>query len=77
MHGGWVLFSKGPPARKGSHFRNHTPMTFQIPLDNERGQTTAEYAVALTAITLAVIGALGLLAGRVGTVITNVAQLIR
>jgi Flp pilus assembly pilin Flp len=77
MHGGWVLFPKGPPARKGSHFRNHTAMTSRIPLHSERGQTMAEYAVALTAITLAVIGALGLLTGRVGTVITNVAQLIR
>jgi Flp pilus assembly pilin Flp len=37
----------------------------------------AEYAVALSAITMLVIGALGLVSGRVSTIITNVAGLIK
>jgi Flp pilus assembly pilin Flp len=52
-------------------------MTCRIRPNSERGQTMAEYAVVLTLITIVVIGALELLAGRVGTVITNVAGLIK
>lgn len=43
---------------------------------NESGQTMAEYGVVLTVITIACLGALGLLAGNVISAIARVAGLI-
>ena len=42
----------------------------------EEGQTMAEYGVVLAVITLAVIGAITLLSGRVRDAITSVANLL-
>lgn len=52
-------------------------MTRRLRFHSEHGQTMAEYAVALSAITMLVIGALALVSGRVSTIITNVAGLIK
>jgi Flp pilus assembly pilin Flp len=43
---------------------------------DEKGQTMAEYAVVLAVITIAVFGALALLAGNIVTAITRVAGYI-
>jgi len=43
---------------------------------DEEGQTMAEYAVILTVVTLAVLTAIGLLSGNIGTVISKVADAI-
>jgi Flp pilus assembly pilin Flp len=43
----------------------------------EEGQTMAEYAVILTLITAAVIGALALLSGNITTVLNGIAGLIK
>ncbi|HEY2373709.1 MAG TPA: Flp family type IVb pilin [Gaiellaceae bacterium] len=43
---------------------------------DEDGQTMAEYAVILTVVTLAVLTAIGLLSGNIGTVINRVADAI-
>jgi len=43
---------------------------------DEEGQTMAEYAVILTVVTLAVLTAIGLLSGNIGTVINRVADAI-
>jgi Flp pilus assembly pilin Flp len=40
----------------------------------ERGQTMAEYAVVLAVITIAVVAALYLLSGNVGTAISRVSS---
>jgi Flp pilus assembly pilin Flp len=45
-------------------------------LSNESGQTMAEYGVVLTVITIACLGALGLLAGNVVNALGRVAGLI-
>jgi Flp pilus assembly pilin Flp len=42
----------------------------------QEGQTMAEYAVILAVITAAVLLALGLLSGNIGTVLNRVADLI-
>jgi Flp pilus assembly pilin Flp len=39
---------------------------------SERGQTMAEYAVVLAVITIAIIGALGLLAGGINSTLNSV-----
>jgi Flp pilus assembly pilin Flp len=41
-------------------------------LDRERGQTMAEYAVVLAVITVAIVGALVLLAGGIRSSISSV-----
>jgi Flp pilus assembly pilin Flp len=40
--------------------------------DAERGQTMAEYAVVLAVVTIAIIGALGLLAGGINSTLSSV-----
>jgi|1186.fasta_scaffold20544_3 Flp pilus assembly pilin Flp len=40
--------------------------------ESEDGQTMAEYAVVLGVITIAVVGALTLLSGKIGSVLGNV-----
>jgi Flp pilus assembly pilin Flp len=44
---------------------------------DEEGQTMAEYAVILSVITVAVLAALLLLSGNVGTVINRIADAIK
>ena len=51
--------------------------TFVHRLYRNEGQTMAEYAVILTAITLAVVAALLLLSGNISTVISRIADLIK
>jgi pilus assembly protein Flp/PilA len=41
-------------------------------LRDERGQTMAEYGVVLAVITLLVVGALGILSGKISDAFTNV-----
>jgi Flp pilus assembly pilin Flp len=52
-------------------------MNHRIRFQGEQGQTMAEYAVALSAITLFVISALALVSERVSAMIINVAGLIK
>ena len=40
--------------------------------DSESGQTMAEYAVVLAVITIAIIGALGFLAGGISSALSSV-----
>jgi Flp pilus assembly pilin Flp len=40
--------------------------------DTERGQTMAEYAVVLAVVTIAIIGALALLAGGIQSTLSSV-----
>jgi Flp pilus assembly pilin Flp len=46
-------------------------------LARERGQTMAEYAVILSVITVAVLAALLLLSGNIGSVINRIADVIK
>lgn len=44
---------------------------------DEEGQTMAEYAVILSVITVAVLAALLLLSGNIGTVINRIADAVK
>jgi Flp pilus assembly pilin Flp len=46
--------------------------SFSVIRSDERGQTMAEYAVVLAVVTIAIIGALGLLAGGITDTLGNV-----
>jgi Flp pilus assembly pilin Flp len=48
-----------------------------VHVGDERGQTTAEYAVILTVITAAVVLAVATLASGVGAHITDIANLVK
>ena len=50
---------------------------FFIRMQREEGQTMAEYGVVLAVITVALVGAFGLLSGKINTAITNVANVIK
>jgi Flp pilus assembly pilin Flp len=43
----------------------------------EEGQTMAEYAVVLALITVAVVGVIGTLSGKIQTALTNVSNAIK
>jgi Flp pilus assembly pilin Flp len=65
-------------AKQSSAFdRSRTRKQFAARVRDERAQTMSEYAVILTAITVAVVLAVGLLSTSIGSHITDIANLIR
>jgi Flp pilus assembly pilin Flp len=65
-------------AKQSSAFdRSRTRKQLAARVRDERAQTMSEYAVILTAITVAVVLAVGLLSTSIGSHITDIANLIR
>jgi len=51
---------------------HHVSVRLYLLIERERGQTMAEYAIVLAVITIAIIGAFGLLSGSIRGGLTKI-----
>jgi Flp pilus assembly pilin Flp len=50
----------------------HASVRLYLLIERERGQTMAEYAIVLAVITIAIVGAFGLLSGSIRGMLTKI-----